>query len=250
MEKRFSRHTGKLLAAAVGAAGLAGFGASKADASLIIDVRATGGSTGVLISPDGKSVTATGPGDTVTLSVFARVSGTNGINDEQLQSGQGSITSPGALKGNLSGGVVAPYNSGSANGSVQDLDTDGDLDIGSNGTTATGKISFRAAAPQPLSPTTDPNTSETLVYQATFSLTGGDTSASLNWIFKNNNGAPINSAALWFEDGNTLTSKNPTNSPASSGSPVVVSAGSPVPEPGSLGLLSLAGIGLLGRRRK
>ena len=86
MEKRIAkRKAGKLMAAAVGAAGFMGLGSSHADATLIIDLRATA-SVGGVIAPGGKSV-AVVAGNTVTLGIFARVSGTNGNNaDEWLQS--------------------------------------------------------------------------------------------------------------------------------------------------------------------
>jgi len=53
------------------------------------------------------------------------------------------------------------------------------------------------------------------------------------------------STALWFEDGVT-TGKNPSNSPFSVAAPVNVQL---VPEPGSIGLLGIASLGLLARRR-
>jgi hypothetical protein len=88
----------------------------------------------------------------VTLDLFAIVSGTNGVNDEGFQLAQGAIISSGGLLGNLSGGPVSPFNSsGFQNGSQQDLDADGDLDIGvapNGGTPTTGYFVARSATMQ------------------------------------------------------------------------------------------------------
>ena len=108
-----SKHRSLKTRALLAAAALAGISAAHADAGLIVDLRAVGGSSGVIISQDGKTVYASGPGDTVTLHVFAQVSGTDGDNtNERLTSGAGSLISylgtPPAtsdrLLGNLAGG--------------------------------------------------------------------------------------------------------------------------------------------------
>ena len=233
-----------LAAAAIGA--LAGFGASHADASLIIDVRAISATHGVF--EDGKFAPVFNPGDTVTVAVFARVSGTNGINDEMMQSAGGSLASNGSLKGNISGGVVAPFNAPSfTNGSVQDFDSDGDLDLGSLGSTSTGKLFARSNAMQPINATADPNTGEIQIAQATFTYTGGGGGAGdISYIVRTNaTGGPLTAAALWVEDGSTANS-NPSGSIFAAGAPVSFGA----PEPAGVGLLALSSIGLLARRRR
>jgi len=249
MEKRFSnRKTGKLLAAAVGAAALAGVGASQADAALLIDVRATGATTSSAGVVDPKNVVINAPGDTVTLGIFASVTGTDGINNETLQSVYGLLNSVGAVKGNMSGTpstLVAPFNgSGFQNGSVVDWDSDGDLDIGLGPTSSssTGKFFARAASPEPMPSVGGSVQIGQIVFTATDTTSGV---ADVNFTIRNNNGNNVSQAALWFEDGNVV-GKNPQTGPTGVGAPVNIA----VPEPASLGLMALASVGLLGRRRK
>jgi len=76
MDKRFSqRKSGKVLAAAAASVGLAGL-ATQAHAGLVIDVRAIGASNNAGGSVSAKSVQAN-IGATVTMGVYARISGTN-----------------------------------------------------------------------------------------------------------------------------------------------------------------------------
>jgi hypothetical protein len=158
------RTAGRLLAAAVASVALAGFGAAQSDGGLTIDLRAlsvAGGSSNE-ISPGGKTVFVGGTGGrTVTIGVYARISGTNGVqnvvdvngdqteflsyNDDTLNTVVGSFQSTGTLKGNMApvAGPIstagfdtrfAPMNQfGSTNGYAADFDSDGDLDIGELG---------------------------------------------------------------------------------------------------------------------
>ena len=249
----------KLLAAAASAA-LAAIAASHANAGLVMDIRAVGGSSGIIISPDGKQVFVTGPGDTVNLAIFAQVSGTDGDNtNERLTSGMGSIVSGGIapatsdrLLGNLSGAFVPPYDSLTFDaGSRQDIDSDGDIDIGSTGSASIGKIQFRSATNngqgEPLTTHIGPNASEALVYQASFSVTSTQGGTQINWITRRrDDGTPINAAALWWEDGETITHHDAGNGSYTAGPPVVVA----IPEPTPLAALALPALGLLARRRQ
>jgi len=244
------RSMGKLAAAAIGAVGLAGFAASQADASLIVDVRATGGTGGTGVSSGGKQVVFGAQGDTVVLTVFARITGTNGANDESLSSAHGSVATgpsiPGGsgLLGNLSGGRLSPFTGASSQqGSVQDIDADGDLDIGSTGSTVTGKFVARADAPVVL-PAISAQAGEIAIGQFTFTYTGGGTDTFANFITrKNQTGGNLFSAATWFEDG---ISSAPTTSLYDVGTAVHLA----VPEPTSAALMGLGALGLLARRKK
>jgi len=253
MEKRISNRTmGKLVAAA--AVGLAGFGAAQhADASLIVDVRATALNGNPLTAGNtAKSVTVA-TGDVVTLKLFAQISGTNGVNDEGIQSAQGNMVSSGALLGTMTSlGATGPnFNqSGTQNGSQQDLDGDTDLDIGaplgSTATAATGYFAARNASGS-VGGTTDlsAQSEEVEIGTMTFTVGSGGTETFVNFVRRASatNGNQT-TAGTWFEDG---VSKNAASSSFTSGSPVQVTTG--IPEPTGLALAGLASLGLLGRRR-
>jgi hypothetical protein len=187
-------------------------------------------------------------GDTITLDLFAIVSGTNGLNDEQVALAHGSVLSVGALLGNLSGGPVAPFTGlGSQSGSVQDIDGDGDLDIGvapNGGTPVIGYFVARTNAPVSGTPISA-NASEVRVGSFNFTMTGGNPEAFINFVRRANaSGGNITTAGVWFED---EVPKNPTVSPLTVGTPVHAV----VPEPASVATTAagLASLGLLARRR-
>src|SRR6187431_1085467 len=120
------------LASSVMCAGAVAVLAPSAHAGLMMDLRAVA-INGQPLPPgfDAKHVDVPAPGDTITLDLFAVVTGTNGINDERITSAHGSVRSTGAVLGNFFGGTVAPFSdAGSQNGSVQDIDGDTDLDVG------------------------------------------------------------------------------------------------------------------------
>jgi hypothetical protein len=87
----------------------------------------------------------------------------------------------------------------------------------------------------------DGTSAETLLGELTMIVTGGNNQMAVNFVPRAN----ADAGSLWFEDGIT-TGKNGTNSPFSVGAPVTLN----VPEPATLGLMGLASLGLLARRRK
>jgi len=286
MEKRIvKRQAGKILAVAAATAGLAAFGASKADASLIVDVRATGVTGGTLVN--NKTITA-GVGSTVTMDVIARLQGQNSAqitnkdydsdgnndraNDDTLQILVGSLkSSTGGLLGNMQLPLTQPpwKAAGSLGGVLVDSDADTDLDIGqynstdpasmwnihsaittgaasfldSDGTTVLG-TGFTSGTTQPKNKLIDASTSEMLLGTFKFVVTGSGGTSAVNFVIRPGGDA---GSALWFEDG-APTSLNPTTGSFSVGSPVNVTVAA-VPEPSSIGLLALASVGLLARRR-
>jgi hypothetical protein len=189
----------------------------------------------------------------------------------------------GAASNQGGGNLLATWAAGgSNNGAAVDFDSDGDLDLGVLGTDPTNMWVARAAAqmiptvakktsstrfgvtvagatgaaaqfnagedfggPNTAVPDTqiiDATTAETLLGELTIVVTGDSGTTAVNFVPRSNGDS---STALWFEDGIT-TGKSPANSPFGVGAPVNLI----VPEPSTLGLMGLASLGLLARRRK
>jgi hypothetical protein len=153
------RSGSKAICAACAAAAVtlgAGLRTESASAGLMVDVLALPGGP-YSVSPDRKSVQAS-VGTTVTLGVYARISGTNAVqfsgdldgdadapdtrNDDSLDILVGCFRSIGPLLGNMNSVAgkanyntrVAPFAAqGSENGLAADFDSDGDLDLGPAG---------------------------------------------------------------------------------------------------------------------
>ena len=248
MEKRLSkRSVGKLVAAA--AVGLAGFGASQADASLIVDVRATA-INGVPLPAAVRDTLTVSPGDTITLKSFAVMSGTNALNDESLQRLDGSFVSSGGLLGNLGNHVLTePFTAaGSAsNGTTMDIDGDGDIDLGQpNGGVSTAYVIYRAGA-QTSGQALDAGSEEMELGTFTFEVAQGATGETLIQHLRRRTGTGGDSTlyATFVQDG------APYNGGTSTGAALIGSDGLTlvVPEPTGLALAGLATLGLLSRRR-
>jgi hypothetical protein len=266
-----NRVVGKVLAAAVGAVGIAGIG-QQADASLVIDMQAVAGSaTGGAVINNTKSVTFSAVGQSVVLNLVAQIRGTNSVAEETIQSSQGSATTVGSLLGNLSFGgtrddaqgafdsnspgntvnsnLIDPMDAlASSDGQFVDLDSDGDIDVGSTGNDPA--LYFVARAPSSVAGTNvgngSPNAGDNRnIGRVKFTYTGGDGTSLANFIVRTDGGNPYFSAAVWAEDG---AGKTPTTSSYAAGSPVNLFA-PPVPEPTGLALAAVSSIGLLARRR-
>jgi hypothetical protein len=247
-------------AAAAAAAGLGGLGESGARAGLMVDFRAVtlNGHTELVTDP--KHVPRVATGDVVGIEIYARIQATNADNDESLQSFSGSIhSSNGELLGDLGdSATVFPFTAaGSQNGSQQDIDSDGDLDIGAVPTglrPQTNSLYFfpRAASAQDGSqgtvdgtpvPGANPAAEEWLVGTVNFRVSQG---GALTWIdfvrrtFPNGTNDPATS--VWREDGVLQTGTSPYSS-----NPLVIGS---IPEAGGLALAGLASLGVLARRKR
>jgi len=278
LSKRISK-----FAPALAGAALAGLGVSQALATLTVDLRASAVSGGGSISADKKTVTGFAVGSTVTMQVWAQVTGSAGNNTpgiaQSLQTVTGSFLSGnGPLLGNLV--TAAPPLAFRANSSSvgfsSDLDGDGDLDVGSNNPADNANF-FSARSSKLLGPQSNADGS-------TAGLTANAIAGGTEYFIEllrfvvgpaatgstQVNFRPLNTAVggVWAEnttetsvdngDGTTSytygggTNGDPSSAAAyHSGLPVNIGVGGgTVPEPASLGLIGAAGLGLLARRRK
>jgi len=285
------RYTTFVLAGAA-AAGLA----AAAQASLTYDLQATAikkaGTTSVVTVSDPKNITAA-VGDIVRLRLFGIVTGTDAGKPQTLQSASGSLVSGAAVglthgdwkntrvSSNVTNTGTASHISNpwkgtsSSAGLSQDLDGDGDADLGSNNDAAADNfIAYRSnnlegpksnspqgASDFDVAPTTTGNSTKyVLSGQVDWVVTGAGLPTALNWRIR------AGQSAVWFEDATeTATDISPdqdgtafqytysggtTGTVQLVGTPVLVSTGGSVPEPTMLGAVGLAGLGMLARRRK
>jgi hypothetical protein len=256
------RRQAKLLAATALVVNALAVAATPAEAGNTIDMRAAQ----VNGQPIGGANTAKNvvvlPGDTVTLELFSIVTGTNAANDELTKGGSGNIvSSSGGLLGNLvasptstGGGLYNFRANGFQNGAVQDLDGDGDLDVGTpmNNQNVTQFFNARSSGGVEL-----PG-GELIIGRATFTVSAGGFGETLiNFVPRTEeDGSPATEGAVWFQDGGfdqdgfvqATNPFNPTVAGASylAGPPVRVA----VPEPAGLTAAALTSIGLTARRRR
>jgi len=252
-----------------------------ANASLTIDVRALQ-INGVAISGANlpKNITVINVGDTITFGVYADVTGTNPQKFQTIQSFSGSfLSSGGTTRGNMNPAAsrTIPFNANSSSvGLQQDLDGDGDLDIGSNvdsdaanffagraasltgphSTDGAGNTVFVTAG---TTPTPIAGGTEYRVGTLRLTMTALGTPTLVNFRTR-----LAGTAATWSEDANEDIAVDPDSGASIitysggtqgtlylSGLPVSVGSGGggPTPEPASLSLIGLAGLAMVRRRR-
>jgi hypothetical protein len=204
----------------------------------------------------GKVVFVTNVGQTITLDLYAQVTGATGNGAaEGYQEGFGSVLSSagGNITGSLSSSFVAPFNApGAQAGLQQTLDADSDLDLGSNATAHSTDFFFaRAASMQTTGGTAITDGTEFKIASFTFTVQtvgsfGDLTPISINFQVPNfSNGLDIE--ALWQQDGQVMDS-NGLNGGVQPTVGAAVMVG--VPEPSALGLLLVGAAGAFARRRR
>jgi len=261
-----------MIAAGIGCVGQSARGA------LVIDLVATS-ATGSASVVNGSNVTVGAVGDTVNFNIVATVTGTATTNTSQgMQLAIGNLLSTpvgsgpvgdmattandvlGTGSGHGSLSISSPFNSGAGfnTGYLQDVNGLPGLDLGfvaaptSDSHTASKTLDYvvfsagqMATAANDASGATQNGASTSfLLGTATWMVKSlpGAGATNLSWQYEPAGG--LTHSAVWQENGNTTN--NPTGS-ATSGPGVVITA---TPEPGSLALLGLGGLGLLLRRRK
>ncbi len=221
-----------------------------ASAGLNYDLRVSGG---------GKTAMVNSIGQVITLDLFAQVTGAPGNPAaEGFQDGFGSVLSSngGNITGSLTSSFVAPFNAtGAQPGKQQDLDGDGDLDLGSNATAHSPDFFFARATsmqtPQTTAAALITDGAEFKIASFSFtvqSITDYFTGApiSINFqvpLFSNN----LDIEALWQQDGNATDSNGLNGGTQPTVGTAVMIA---VPEPSTLGLLAVVAGGFAARRRR
>jgi hypothetical protein len=227
-----------------------------ATGALHIDIRATGVSGGgTLVSP--KQVNNVVPGSVVAFDIFAVVVGTNAsTSDDKFISVAGSWrSSSGGIMGNLAADLVPtdfkpPGNDppilgfdglGSSVGLQQDLDGDGDLDVGSNNDSHANDFwaARYAGAPFAISAgSLSPTSGGRRIGFGTFTVTAGSGFATV----VNFDGRAASTAANYIQDGQPIQGESMNGLV-----PLVIVN---PPEPTSLGLVVLGAFSLMHRPRR
>jgi len=265
-----------LMAGAI-CAGLAGglLTTNSQAAVLVFDTVATGTNDPLgTVSADGKTVSLQTAGSNVTFNIFATITnGNTNQGDDGLIVAVGSIISgTGGLKGNITAANVAPFanNAFSQPGTPTDVGGDGDLDIGADPAWKTpndpaSDVFFHAgtADATPAFGTAGASGNlRQLIGTATFTLASGANGNTTVQFIPHTNGSGNTTAGRiqqWQSDGvfesangdgsGRITGVGNTTGLIDLGQAVSVSLGA-VPEPGSLALAGLGGLGLLLRRRR
>jgi len=243
---------------AVGAlsAAAAAIGASQANASVIIDIRATSVTGAGSVGSAGKSVTGVANGSVINYEVHALVQATTAdviatqpdTAPEGFQAAAGVIKSDaGTLALNLTHALQANFAGlGSQASQPSDLDADTDLDWGTQAAPSNANTTVILYRSGSMTVGNSTGVSDFLIGSGTMTVTDASKAqASVNFILGSTKFG--NTRPDWQENG-TFVSRQNSNAVASVGAPITVSGGA-VPEPASLGLLALGATSLLRRRR-
>lgn len=195
--------------------------------SLTVDLRLPGGA---------KSAEVTSIGQKITMQVWAVVRGrdANGANDGLWMAAGSFLSSGSGPGGDLASAVIAPFNStGSQNGTPQDLNGDGHLDVGSNNDPDATGFFGAVDASMNFDGTVSGATNSFLIGTLTYTVTSLDAgSTQINFRPR------TVSAGIWSEDG--ISTSNPSNYFA--GTPITLSfIAAPRIALSSKGILSVVG---------
>ena len=197
--------------------------------SLTIDVRAADGSS---------SATVTSVGQVLNLNLVAVVSDPNGTPaSDGVQDVNGNIISVAAdghaVAGNLTAAIKAPFNAnGAAHGTFQDLNGDGNIDVGTSFTgSSTSGLFFSRSSPAQTgtsaAATISGSTVSFIIGTLTYTVTSLNEGGHTNINFDPYNPATPSGAA-WIEDGNAVNNADGTYQ---AGTPYVVSDSAIIPHP-------------------
>jgi hypothetical protein len=225
---------------------LTGIAINNASATLTFDLRATSLTGSGTISNGGKTVKGFASNDTITLSLYADITGTGTLG--MLSTFGAVLNTIGGINGNLATPTLqAPFNaSGSNAGTVVDLNGDTFTDVGTNtNNTTTGAVAPKAAAVVTTGGTAITGGQEWLLETFVFTLGASVTGADTTINYRENTSTTL-SAALWTENSVALTSKGPGQPGTSTGVTALGTAVtlSAVPEPNTWGMV-IGGFGTL-----
>jgi hypothetical protein len=230
-----------ILSTAAATTALASCGAV-ARATLTIDLRATHASGGAgVVNEKLVDLSDASPGAVITFDIFAVITGQNANPDDEgyLQTFGSLLTEPFGVRGHLRAVVNPNYRqSGFSNGTVQDLDADGDLDVGSNNNAAAVNYFTPRGYGGPSPVYGSIHNVGTLTMTLT-EIPGALFSTAVNYRPR-----IANTAGSWFEDGSATGTAQQGPSAIQVGAPVLLSD---VPEPAALGLVGASVTGLLAR---
>ncbi len=170
--------------------------------SMTLDLRVAGGA---------KTAAATAVGQVINLQAYAVISGTTAGSNDAFLDAVGSFLATkggtGGVVGNLSATLITDFaGSGASNGTVQDLNGDAGLDVGSDSASdASGYFAARSGTVDydgAVSGDTNAFLLATLTYTVTALGTG--TATTLN--FRPSGSADNSYSAVWYQDGSPFFS--------------------------------------------